>query len=85
MEPQYAPALPAGPYMLTSFVKNWRNAQGTTNWKWIKCKLWFGSLDEMGAFIKGHQEDPHFVPIPFDKENSETWTPYYTAKMNFEK
>lgn len=24
-------------------------------------------------------------PIPFDKENFESWTPYYTAKMDFSK
>ncbi len=85
MNIENAPTSPTGPYLLTSFVKNWRNSQGTTNWKWIKCKLWFATLDEISEFVKNYQEDPNFFPMPFDKENFESWTPYYTAKMNFEK
>lgn len=74
-----------GPMLLTSFVKNWRNPQGDINWKWIKCRLWFANLEEIQEFVVKYQEVPNFQPIPFDKDNDETWTPYYTSKVKFEK
>lgn len=75
-----------GPFLLMSFIKNWKDPRtGAVKWKWIKCRLWFSSLDEIMEFISKYQDVPHYIPPFFDKENFEAWTPYYTAKMDFSK
>lgn len=74
-----------GRYLLMSFIKNWESSNGDLNWKWVKCKLWFTSKDEMDDFVKGYQHIPNYYPKEFDKDNSETWTDYCTTKLKFDK
>lgn len=74
-----------GPFLLMSFIKNWKNAIGETSYTWIKCHIWFATIDELNQFVDSHQEIKGYIPPKFDKNNFESWPDFYTMKVKFDK
>jgi hypothetical protein len=72
-------------YLLTSFIKAWYGHDNKIKWTRIKCRLWFGTTEEMDAFVAANTEIQGYVPNPFDPDNSEKWPDYYTKEMTFSK
>ncbi len=70
--------------LLTGFLKTWYDERGDLKYKRIKCRLWFSNTKEMMEFVNSHQEEPNYIP-PFDDDNEDSWTPYYTQKVKFDK